>query len=187
MHTNEEDTKKMNDDTTRVRRAGRVLRRSARLMVGPLLVAGLFGLVFASADTESASVGGAQPIDYHEECTREGCSRGEVVELWNSFNEECFGEGCWQEEVAELAGGGVVRNSMGQWQYTNPDAVRRMMVYFSDRLGHPQALDVRIRPGLTDTFGDNLIRQIVKILPTGAELECNWDAGGVYNCSGQPA
>lgn len=179
----------MDHDTTttlpagRGRRARRFFRWGIRRLSGPLVLTGaLFGLIYASAGTDTANIDDAQPIDYYEECDREGCSSEEVKELWSTFHHECFVEGCWMEEVAENAGSGVAQDpSYGNWYYTNPGAVGRMLDYFVNRLGHREALDVTVRPGLTDTFFDNLIRTILQRGVT-ISVTCREQAGGGYDC-----
>jgi hypothetical protein len=190
----------MDDDTAgceardpggnRRRRAGRVLARAARLLLGPLVVTGaVFGLVFASAGSDQGStslgdaqLGDAQLVDYHEECDQEGCSREEVKELWSSFQSECIDEECWMEEVAELAGGAVSQDSSGNWVYTRSGAVAEMMDYFVDRLGHTRAAFVRVRPGQTDRAWEQLVDLILDSGPEVPILTCRLSDGRVYDC-----
>jgi hypothetical protein len=184
----------MDDDTAgceardpggnRRRRAGRVLARGARLLVGPLVLTGaVFGLVFASAgsDQGSTSLGDTQLVDYYEECDQEGCSREEVKELWSSFQSECIDEDCWMEEVAELAGGTVEMNGSGNWYYTRSGAVAEMMDYFISDLGHRNVRDVAIREGFTDTAWRRLWQ---RVLDEGVNvtLTCTNVAGDTYDC-----
>ena len=176
----------MDQDTTtqappgRRRRAGRILRFATRRLTGPLVLgAALFGLVYTSAGT--VNLDDAQPIDYYEECDREGCANEEVKELWRTFQHECFVEGCWMEEVGENAGSGVYQDQYGYWYYGNPGAVGRMLDYFANRLGHPEARDVTVRPGLTDTWFDRLIRTILERGIT-IGVSCREQTGGSYDC-----
>lgn len=176
----------------RRRRPGRALRRGARFLVGPLVIAGaVFGLVYASAGSEPTSIDGSQPIDYREECVGEGgCSREEVKELWNKFHEECNGEEhCWMEEVAENAGGGIAWSQdspeYGHWYYTDPDAVRDMMRYFVNELGHREATDIPVRAGQTDTVWHRLLRMGLE-QGAGIELTCRDETGNNYDCEVGP-
>jgi hypothetical protein len=177
------------DDTQpgRAARARRVARRGLRLALGPAVVSGvLFAGVFASAGSDDPDISGAQPIDYHEECTKEGCAREEVKELWRRFDSECIDEGCWQEEVAELAGSGITpieRNGIGWYAYTRPSAVEKMLYDFSYRLDHyDQVQSVTVKNGPTDTFGHKLLR----LLGTIGDVpvwECDLDPyGNPTNC-----
>ena len=170
----------------RGRRLGRVLLRSARLLVGPVVITGaLFAALYASAGSDSASVDGAQPIDFREECDNEGCAREEVKELWTSFKEECINEGCWMEEVAELGGGGIepVEFNPDGWRYTS-SSVARMMDYFVDELGHPEATRVRVRPGHTDTAWTRLVDLILDNGFTVPIVTCREEASGnSWNCT----
>ena len=166
----------------RRRQARRFLRWSRRRLLGPLMLAvALFGLVYTTAETDTLNIEDAQPIDYNEECDREGCATEEVRELWYTFSEECFGEGCWMEEVGENAGSGVAQDQNGSWYYTNPGAVGRMLNYFATRLGLPQAYDVTVRPGLTDTWFDRTIRTLLQRGIT-ISVTCREMDGGSYDC-----
>jgi hypothetical protein len=133
--------------------------RWGRRVVGPLVVTGaLFGASYYSAGSESArqaSVDGAQPIHYQEECLAEGCSNEEINELWVSFQEECFGEGCWTEEVFELSGGPHYHDAPYHWESQIP----ALFHAFRTRLGR-QFNDPEMRVGLTDTFW----RQVVQLI-----------------------
>lgn len=163
----------------------KLIRWAIRRLPGPLvLTAVVFGTVYSSAGVDTTRLDGAQPIDYWEECIGEGCAREEVKELWGTFHEECFQERCWMEEVAEDAGTSIFKSSMGDWQYREPHRVAQMIDYFVDRLGHPEARQVMIKPGPTDTFWTRLVKQILKI---GAKVSvtCRWeDNGRVHNCAG---
>lgn len=168
----------------RAGRAGRLLWRGTRVLIGPLVVTGaVFGMVFASAgsDRGQTSIDDAQPIDYYEECQKEGCSRHEVVELWQSFQTECIEEDCWMEEVAELAGGTVEMSEFGNWYYTKAHYVAEMMDYFVRELGHREAREVPVREGFTDTAWRRMWQ---RILDEGVEVsfECTNVEGDTYDC-----
>jgi hypothetical protein len=175
----------------RRRRPGRALRRGARFLVGPLVIAGaVFGLVYASAGSGPTSIDGSQPIDYREECDNEGCAREEVKELWTKFREECVGEEhCWMEEVAENAGGTVAWSQdtpeYGHWYYTRPGAVRDMMRYFVYDLDHREAQDIPVRAGQTDTVWHQLLRMGLE-QGAGIELTCRDETGNDYDCEVRP-
>jgi hypothetical protein len=183
----------MDDDTTarrppgRVRRVGRALLRPTRFLLGPLVVtAALFGLVYASAGSEPASIDGAQPIDYYEECTKEGCDREEVRELYRSFRTECYSEECWMEEVAELAGGTVQQDGAGQWYFTRGAAVDEMFSYFYEDLGW-RGPPLEMRPGHTDTAWDRLVEALIAQAREGGTttvIKCRIDSGMIYDCMG---
>jgi len=166
-------------------RARRLAGRGVRLALGPVVVsAALFGAVFATAGSESPSVSGAQPIDYQEECTNEGCANEEVKELWRSFKSECIDEDCWMEEVGELGGSPVRQRSEsegGGWYYGN-DGVRNMLQYFQGRLDHWQEVEsTMIRPGMSDTFGHRVLNLLGSV-GDAPIYECDLDDGQLSNC-----
>jgi len=84
------------------------------LLIAVLIVLGVAGVAQASAGLPLIA-------DYTEECQQEGCSNGELADLYNTFQHECFTEGCWHEEVVEIAG--------------NTGAVQEMYRAFGQRLG----------------------------------------------------
>lgn len=142
------------------------MRMAIRRMAIPILTSGLlFGAVAYGADTTrtdptrraTISLDDAQPIDYREECEKEGCAREEVAELYHSFVEECMphNEGCWAEEAYELSGGGRDLSNA----YNPAGKVDDMLRAFDTQLGLPIIPQPYIVPGNTGSILDWLIAQ----------------------------
>jgi hypothetical protein len=180
--TDEEIADEATDDPTPGRRRGRVRRlagalvRSRRSVVAPIVVGGvMFAAITASAGSEQArqaDIDGAQPIDYREECLKEGCSREEIQELWDSFHNECMNETCWAEEVFELAGGTHYVNDPYTWE----GYIGELHDAFRERLGKNFTWpDIKL--GNTDTLWTKIVRLLDGRTFTIAECD---DSGCTY-------
>lgn len=62
----------------------------------------IFGIVFCILGFFAQTP--ATLATYDEECVGEGCSRGELQSLYDSYASECLSEGCSNEEMNETAG-----------------------------------------------------------------------------------
>ncbi|NEO11709.1 MULTISPECIES: hypothetical protein [unclassified Moorena] len=63
----------------------------------------IFGMVFLMVGFFALTP--AAFANWNEECNNEGCSNGELQDLYESYASECLTEGCSNEEMYETAGG----------------------------------------------------------------------------------
>jgi len=74
-----------------------------------------------------------QADTYAEECVHEGCSTGELRELYDSYWEECIHEGCSAGEIEEISGDPTETQSMlsaflqNQWYIRSQDISQSRM------------------------------------------------------------